>query len=104
MDSYVSARCSYCGYELYEKISNLRVTNDIHNMIAQMEKMDKRMESLKRSPWNTKYYDSPCPYCGSMKVRPIKWSDKRLSVAFWGIFGSNIGDKYKCDSCKRTWE
>lgn len=55
------------------------------------------------APWSTRYYTFPCPYCGHYRVRPAKWDDKRMSVAFWGAASSKIGTRYKCERCNRMW-
>lgn len=61
------------------------------------------IESQKNAaPWE-RYYPYPCPYCGHYKVRPSKWDDKRMSVAFWGIHSQKIGKQYKCDYCGSMW-
>lgn len=56
------------------------------------------------APWDTKYYNYPCPYCGKYKVRTAKWEDKQFSTAFWGLFSQKLHSNYKCDNCKRMWE
>lgn len=55
------------------------------------------------APWVTQYYNYPCPNCGAYKVRPAKWDDKSLSIAFWGIASDKIGKSYKCENCGRMW-
>ena len=58
----------------------------------------------KRAPWDTNYYNSPCPYCGQYMVRPAKWEDKRLAISFWGaLHTSKTGARFKCDNCKKMW-
>ena len=57
-----------------------------------------------KAPWETTYYSFPCPYCGKNMVRPAKWDDKRLSIAFWGaLLSPKTGTRYKCDNCKKMW-
>ncbi len=56
------------------------------------------------APWDTEYYDFPCPYCGIYKVRPAKWADKEYSAAFWGVWSHKLHARYKCDKCKKMWE
>lgn len=56
------------------------------------------------SPWERKYMPYACPYCGRYTVRYSNWDDKKISVAFWGVYGSEkIDQQYKCDSCKNMW-
>ena len=56
------------------------------------------------APWDTQYFDYPCPYCGKYKVRYAKWEDKQMSTAFWGAFSRKLHCNYKCDSCREMWE
>lgn len=51
-----------------------------------------------------RYLDNPCPYCGAYQVKYAKWSDKRMSVAFWGFFSSKLHRNYKCENCGKMWE
>lgn len=73
-----------------------------------LARTDKLIEDMKKSnnsaPWDTHYYNSPCPWCGKYKVRPAKWEDKKLSVSFWGVFSPKTAARYKCDACKEMWE
>ncbi len=55
------------------------------------------------APWDTVYYNYPCPYCGKYKVRPSKWEDKMWSTAFWGFYNYKLHSRFKCDACKEMW-
>lgn len=56
------------------------------------------------SPWERKYMPYACPYCRRYTVRYSNWDDKKISVAFWGVYGSEkIDQQYKCDSCNKMW-
>lgn len=57
-----------------------------------------------RAPWDTTYYEYPCPYCGQYKVRDAKWGDKAISTAFWGFLSHKLHSRYKCDSCGNMWD
>lgn len=100
--NYVYANCSFCGERFWGKIIELYDEAKAWELMSQFEKALEEHEE--RAPWDTKYYKHPCPYCGAMKVRDAKWSDKKLSVAFWGIFASRAGHKFICDDCKKSWE
>lgn len=55
------------------------------------------------APWDTVYYNYPCPYCGKYKVRSAKWDDKAFSAAFWGVYSYKLHCRFKCDNCKEMW-
>ena len=68
------------------------------------EKRKRTDQMVNKAPWDTQYYNHPCPYCGAYKVRAAKWDDKGFSVAFWGAFSYKLHCHYKCDNCKKMWE
>lgn len=58
----------------------------------------------RQAPWETRYYNQPCPYCGQCKVRDAKWGDKAISTAFWGFLSHKLHSRYKCDACGNMWD
>ena len=102
LDGRVEAKCSWCGEKLDYPIKDLYKWAEAWGTLREFEKALKEHEQS--APWDAKYYDSPCPYCGAQKVRDAKWSDKKLSVAFWGLFASRAGDRFICDNCKKSWD
>ena len=71
--------------------------------LIQREREEAIKSQTNSAPWE-RYYTYPCPFCGHYKVRDANWDDKRVSVAFWGVASSKIGDHYKCEHCNRTWK
>lgn len=70
--------------------------------IIEEEKEDAEYR-IRTNPLAAKYYAYPCPHCGHYKVRNMTWDDKRWSVAFWGMWSSEIGKHYVCDKCGKEW-
>ena len=99
--------CFVCGY-IHPFINGIDVEEDHLDDYIEKHSIPRKVTSTSTksgsTPWDTKYYNYPCPYCGMYKVRPAKWEDKRLSIAFWGaIASSKTGARYKCESCNRMW-
>ena len=67
------------------------------------ERLEAEASQSSNVPWEKRFYTHPCPYCGHYKVRPAVWNDKKMSVAFWGVWSPKIGDQFKCEHCSRTW-
>lgn len=86
-----------------EQAETSRRVNEICNELQNMTEELKRKNNSS-APWDTRYYDYPCPWCGKYKVRPAKWEDKRLSISFWGWGSHKTGARFKCDACKEMWE
>lgn len=62
------------------------------------------IESQKNeAPWNKRYFTEPCPYCRHYKVRYSTWDDKKMSVAFWGVWSNKVGKSFHCDRCGRDF-
>ena len=111
IDEDLSYCCSVCGYK-YPFIDGVDVAeNELEAYIKEhsfkpvvQSDSSASIRLTTSAPWETKYYNYPCPYCGLYKVRPAKWEDKRLSIAFWGALASSkTGARYKCEACNRMW-
>lgn len=92
----------------YERTIQRRIEAHKQKMIEganalQREKEYAEYTQTSGEAWTVRYFTDPCPYCGHYKVRYSKWEDKRFSIAFWGIASSKIGQKFKCENCKRMW-
>lgn len=44
-----------------------------------------------------------CPYCGSLNVERLSFTQKAVSIGSLGILSNKIGKTYQCRSCKSTW-
>ena len=105
---YNSWKANPRAFEASQKLVNEQQKAAYEQRLAKMRReleLEKQfaIESQKNAaPWE-RYYSYPCPYCGHYKVRPSKWDDKRMSVAFWGIHSQKIGKQYKCDYCGSMW-
>lgn len=68
-----------------------------------MEKRDAELSQKSNVPWDKRYFTQPCPYCSHYKVRYSTWDDKKMSVAFWGVWSDKVGKSFKCDNCGRVF-
>lgn len=102
-DNFTTAKCIKCGYNMCSYIND-DGTIDIQQTNQMYERIERENVVKKIAPWDTQYYDHPCPYCGKYKVRAAKWEDKQFSTAFWGAFSRKLHCHYKCDNCKEMWE
>ena len=67
------------------------------------EKKQAEINAASGAPWGKKYFTYPCPYCGHYRVRYATWDDKKMSVAFWGVWSNKVGKAFKCDHCNRVF-
>ena len=93
---------------VYKRGEGLNSSTPVTGSTGYVTKTKKEKEYAEQSqrdstPWAKKYMTSPCPYCGHYKVRPANWEDKKLSVAFWGIFTPKLSKRFICEHCKQTW-
>lgn len=88
-------------YEFKERLHNQR-------KLRKEEKIEhERLEAIEsqqsNAPWKKRFFTDPCPYCGHYKVRYSTWDDKKMSVAFWGVWSDKIGKSFHCEYCNRDF-
>lgn len=104
-DDLIDADCKICDYHLYLEFDKLHLAKqDMHEKELRINQHLASKGLTNKAPWETQYYNYPCPYCGKFKVRNAKWEDKGFSAAFWGAFSYKLHCRYKCDACKQMWE
>ncbi|MCR5799700.1 MAG: hypothetical protein K6G69_06440 [Lachnospiraceae bacterium] len=98
---YTACAQKISSSELWEKRSKERKEKEAQALQAEQEFAIKSQSDS--TPWNKRYFTDPCPYCGHYKVRYASWDDKKLSVAFWGVWSNKVGKNFHCDYCNRTF-
>ena len=91
--------CAWVGYSS----SDRGKTNAQLNAELEQEKRYAQASQNSNVPWNKRYFTEPCPYCNHYKVRYATWDDKKMSVAFWGIWSSKVGANFHCDCCGKAF-
>lgn len=106
-DDFINADCKFCRFNLFKEFNQLGLgySSETMGRNAHQHYVEyKQKVGHVDAPWEESYLGHTCPYCGGHRVRYAKWKDKRMSVAFWGVWSQKLHSNYKCDDCGTMWE